>query len=165
MDMPLRKTTHLTQYDYATPGAYFVTICTKDRKELLCHIVGEGLCALPQIHLTPIGKEIEQSLLFLHQHTEGFAIDKYVIMPNHIHLLVQITALPQTGGHGGPPLHKIIGQFKSYTTHRYGSCLWQRSYNDHVVRGDLDYQDIWQYIDQNPSRWKEDDLYAVADPD
>ena len=48
MDMPLRKTTHLTQYDYATPGAYFVTICTKDRKELLCHIVGEGFHPLPQ---------------------------------------------------------------------------------------------------------------------
>jgi len=164
---PNRKPTRLTAYDYSTPGVYFVTICTKDRVKILCDVaptlnssVGEGLCALPRIELTTIGKMVEKSIHYIHTQIPGFLVDHYVIMPNHIHLLVKITASSETGGHGGPPLHKIIGQFKSYTTHQYGHPLWQRSYHDHIIRGEQDYNDVWQYMDNNPARWQEDRFYT-----
>ena len=162
MEHTERKAIRLQEYDYSTPGAYFITICTKDRKGILSKIgiVGEGLCALPQPILTDIGKMVDQSIQYLNTHIPSFSVDKYVIMPNHIHLLVQIRGDSVLGGHRGPPLHKIIGQFKSYTTHRYGMELWQRSYYDHIIRGEEDYRDVWQYIDGNPARWREDDLYT-----
>ena len=150
-------------YDYSEDGAYFVTICAKDRKCVLSeiHNVGEGLCALPQIRLTPIGNVVEQSIWYIHHNIPGFAVDKYVVMPNHVHLLVRIF---ETGGHRGPPLQKIIGQFKSYTTHCYKQVLWQRSYHDHIVRGEQDYREIWQYIDENPQKWQEDCFFVESIP-
>ena len=156
MNEPIRKTPRLTAYDYSYPGAYFVTICTKERRKILCDIVGEGLCALPSVVMTPIGKVVEDSILYLHTSIEGVAVEKYVVMPNHIHMLVRIF---ETGGHRGPPLQKVIGQFKSYTTHCYKGQLWQRSFHDHVIRGEQDYREIWNYIDQNPLRWREDTFY------
>ena len=158
--MDTRKPLRLSAYDYATAGGYFVAICTKDRAPILSQIVlvGEGLCALPQPELTDVGRMVEQSIEYLHNNISGLAVDKYVIMPNHVHLLVRLAPTNETGGHGGPPLHKIIGQFKSFTTHQYKDVLWQRSYYDHVIRGEEDYRDVWNYIDQNPARWQEDEL-------
>ena len=79
------------------------------------------------------------------------AVDKYIIMPNHIHLIISIT-----GGHGDPPLQQIIGQFKSYTQKSYREKLWQRSFHDHVIRNENDYDKIWEYIDTNVLKWNED---------
>ena len=162
MDYTIRKPNHLQEYDYATPGAYFITICTKHRAKILSEIriVGEGLCALPHVELTNVGDMVEQSLLYIDRTIPGFWVDRYVIMPNHVHLLITLSAISETGGHRGPPLHKVIGQFKSYTTHTYGQVLWQRSYYDHVIRGEQDYAAVWQYIDQNPAHWQEDELYT-----
>ena len=78
-------------------------------------------------------------------------------MPNHIHLLVRIKT--ETGGHRDPPLQSIIGNFKSYTTHKYGGVLWQRSFYDHIVRNENEYNKIWEYIDQNPLKWENDELF------
>ena len=105
MDLPKRKPTRLKNYDYSGNGAYFVTICTHNRKCILSDIVGEGLCTLPKNTLTPIGKEIEKSIQYIDENYEGVIIDKYVIMPNHIHLIV---ILNNSGGHGNPPLQIII---------------------------------------------------------
>ncbi|MBE7014470.1 MAG: hypothetical protein E7419_04595 [Ruminococcaceae bacterium] len=113
MDLPKRKPTRLKNYDYSGNGAYFVTICTHNRKCILSDIVGEGLCTLPKNTLTPIGKEIEKSIQYIDENYEGAIIDKYVIMPNHIHLIVIIN---NSGGHGNPPLQNIIGNMKSFTT-------------------------------------------------
>ena len=153
MEKSIRKQIRLREYDYTTAGAYFITSCTKDRVPLLSRIdaVGEGLCALPQIQLTDIGKQVEKSIRYLNDSTKGVTISKYVIMPDHVHLLMTLSPIDETGGHRGPPLHKIIGQFKSYTTHCYGDVLWQRSYHDHGIRGEQDYRDVWQYMDNNPA--------------
>ena len=157
MELPKRKPTRLKGYDYSTPGAYFVTICTHSRQSILSNvIVGEGLCALPQNILTPIGIEIEKSIQYINDNYIGISIDKYVIMPNHIHLIV---SSDNSGGDGTPPLQNIIGQLKSYTTNKYGNTLWQRSYHDHIIRGDKDYQKIWEYIDTNVIRWEKDCFY------
>ncbi len=160
MDHPNRKSPRIKDYDYSTPGTYFVTVCTKDKAPLLCTIVGEGLCALPQVNLTDIGKAVNASINYINTCTESATVDKYVIMPNHIHLII---TLSETGGHRDPPLQAIIGQFKSYTTHLYGFRLWQRSFHDHVIRNDDDYNKIWEYIDTNPSRWCDDCFYSPTE--
>ena len=157
MDLPKRKQTRLKGYDYSENGAYFVTICTHNRKCLLSNIiVGEGFHALPQNILTPIGNEIEKSIQYINDNYIGVKIDKYVIMPNHIHLIVIID---YSGGYRNPPLQNIIGQLKSYTTNKFGNILWQRSYHDHIIRGEKDYQKIWEYIDTNPLKWELDCFY------
>ena len=67
-----RKSPRLKNYDYSTPGAYFVTICTKDRKNILSDIiVGEGLCALPTNKLTSIGDFVENSIKYLDENFDG----------------------------------------------------------------------------------------------
>ena len=159
MDLPKRKPTRLKEYDYSTPGAYFITVCVKDKKELLSkisNVVGEGLCALPKNELTPIGKEVEKSIQYINNNYTGIKIDKYVIMPNHIHLIV---ILDDEGGHGNPPLQSVIGQLKSYTTNKFSDTLWQRSYHDHIIRGEKDYRKIWEYIDTNVIKWENDCFY------
>jgi len=158
MTLPQRKSPRLKYFDYSTNGKYFVTVCTHEKKKLLSSIeyVGEGLCALPQIKLTEIGEIVEESINFVDKNTEGVVIEKYIIMPNHIHLLIELTA----GGHGNPPLQDVIGRIKSYTTYRYGGKLWQRSFHDHCVRSEDDYLKIWTYIDSNHQKW-EKDLYYI----
>ena len=164
MDLPRRKPTRLKEYDYSHNGAYFITICTHKRKCILSDIVvGEGLCALPEKHsaypqniMTPIGMEIEKTIKYINDNYTCVKIDKYVIMPNHIHLIV---TLENSGGRGNPPLQNIIGQLKSYTTNKFGSVLWQRSFHDHIIRDEKDYQKIWEYIDTNVIRWEKDCFY------
>jgi len=89
---------------------------------------------------------------------KGVLVDKFAIMPNHIHLIIK----NQTGGHGDPPLqvYDIIGRFKSYTNSKHSNTLWQRSFHDHIIRGERDYLKIWNYIDTNPQKWKEDCFYT-----
>ncbi len=156
MELPKRKPTRLKGYDYSTPGVYFVTICTHNRKCILGDIVGEGLCPLPKNTLTNIGKETEKSIKYINDNYIGVVIDKYVIMPNHIHLII---VLDDSGGHGNPPLQNVIGQLKSYTTNKFGNPLWQRSYHDHIIRDERDYKKICEYIDSNPLKWELDCFY------
>ena len=75
-------------------------------------------------------------------------------MPNHVHLLINTT-----GGDGAPPLQDIIKRFKTYTTKMYGKSFWQRSFHDHIIRGEEDYKKIWEYIDTNVIRWEYDCYY------
>ncbi|MBO5322231.1 MAG: hypothetical protein J6B22_06515 [Clostridia bacterium] len=157
MDLPKRKPTRLREFDYSKQGAYFITICTHNRRNILSDvIVGEGLCALPQVRLTPIGELVNNAIIHINENYNGVSVDKYVVMPNHIHLIIKID-IP-SGGDGTPPLqlYDIIGRFKSFTTKEYGNILWQRSFHDHIIRNINDYSDIWNYIDLNPQKWDED---------
>ena len=158
MDLPKRKPTRLKDYDYSSEGTYFVTICTKDKQKILCDIVGEGLCALPSINPTPIGEIVKQSIEYIDNNYDCISVDKYVIMPNHIHLIV----INQSGGHGDPPLqvYDIIGRLKSFTDNKYDKQLWQRSFHDHIIRNEKDYLKIWNYIDINPQKLNDDCFYT-----
>ncbi len=158
MDLPKRKPTRLKNYDYSSCGAYFITICTHKKQKILCDIVGEGLCALPITKLTPIGEAVKVSIKYIADNYGNISVDKFVIMPNHIHLIIT----NQTGGRGDPPLqiYDIIGNFKSFTTHKYGKTLWQRSFHDHIIRRENDYLKIWNYIDTNPQKWQDDCFYT-----
>ena len=135
MDLPKRKPTRLKEFDYSKQGVYFITICTHNRKNVLSDIiVGEGLCALPKVRLTPIGELVNNAIIYIDENYNGVSVDKYVIMPNHIHLMIRIDS--PSGGDGTPPLQlsDIIGRFKSFTTNEYGNVLWQRSFNDNIIR-------------------------------
>ena len=147
-----RKSIRLREYDYATNGAYHVTICTKNREKVLSRIVnvGEGLCALPKVQLTAIGEVVASTIRYIQEHESNVHIVHYVIMPDHVHLLI---LLEEKGGRGSPPLHEIIKRLKTYTTRCYGQVLWQRSFHDHIIRGRQDLEETWQYIDNNPIRW------------
>ena len=86
-------------------------------------------------------------------------------MPNHIHFII-ILKNSQLGGRGNPPLHRIVGQFKSYTNKIYNDLnktkkliLWQRNYYEHIIRNEREYQEIFEYIQINPLKWKEDKYY------
>ena len=155
MKLPQRKPTRLDGFDYSTPGAYFITICTKDKKCILGEIVGDDAHIVPQNKLSQIGLVCEKYILNINTVYEIVRVDNYVIMPNHIHLIVII----ETGGDGTPPLQDIIGRLKSYTTGKYGAELWQRSFHDHIIRGEKDYIKIAEYIDTNPVKWESDCFY------
>ena len=165
IELPKRKKIRLNEYDYGQAGAYFITICTYNRAQILSKIVGEGLCALPQINLTPIGEIVKQSIEYINNNYDNVLIDKYVIMPNHVHLIIHIQTgghVDPTGGHGDPPLrvYDIIGRFKSFTDGKYNGRLWQRSFYDHIIRDENDYLDVCNYIDQNPLKWADDCYYT-----
>ena len=164
MDLPKRKHTILKGYDYSTPGAYFVTICVQDRKNLLSRIiVGQGLAPAENI-LSIYGIIAKEQLEVLESRYKGIKIDKYVIMPNHIHILIsnyEMTA----GASPCPTISDVICTFKSITTincRKKGlqeKHLFQSSFHDHIIRGEKDYEKIWEYIDTNVSKWEKDCFY------
>ena len=154
--MPKRKPNRLPDFDYSTPGAYFITICTKGRRNLFWVDVGASI-ARPQ--LTTWGEITANSICDISNHYPTVSVDHYVVMPNHIHLLMQIN----TGTNGrpmvAPTISTVIQQFKGIVTKRIGQSVWQKLYHDHVVRGERDYLKIWEYIENNPAKWEEDCFY------
>ena len=160
MGLRYRKSPRLSNYDYSSAGVYFITICTKEKHCVLAQIsVGEGL-APPVLTLLPFGKIADEQIHALARRFPSVTIDKYVIMPNHIHMLL---TLAETGGASpSPTVSSVIGVFKSLTTRacRIGEPLFQRSFHDHIVRTEKDYRMIWKYIDNNPAKWAEDRFYC-----
>ena len=104
LEQTKRKPNRLYRYDYSTPGAYFITICTKNKQKTLSSIVGEGL-APPEPKLSNYGKIAEQQLLNLEKRYPNVTLDKYVIMPNHIHMIL---VLRETAGGASPSPTKIV---------------------------------------------------------
>ena len=84
---------------------------------------------------------------------ESVRVDKYIVMPDHIHMLVSI--VPDVFGRPqvAPTISRVVQQFKGAITKKVGFSLWQKGYYDHIIRGQQDYDEIWQYIDENPLRW------------
>lgn len=91
MELIKRKQNRLTDYDYAQNGAYFITICVNDRKPILSSItVGADIIRPNNIKLTNIGKVVDYSINSILLHYDGVFVDNYVIMPNHIHMIIRI---------------------------------------------------------------------------
>ena len=165
MELPKRKPTRLKGYDYSQSGAYFVTICTKDRKNLLSVItVGQGL-APAENHLTQYGDIAKEQLIALEHRYKHIKIDKYVIMPNHIHILISIYE-NAAGASPCPTISDVICAYKSLTTRlciKTGlkdKHLFQFSFHDHIIRDKEDYNKIWEYIDTNVMKWELDCFYS-----
>lgn len=156
MDLQKRKPHRLPNFYYNTPGAYFITICTKDRKNLFWEDVGVSI-ARPQ--LTPWGEIADKAISQIPKHYPAISVDHYVIMPNHIHLLLQINTDADGRPMVVPTISVVVQQLKGVITKQIGQSVWQKSFHDHVIRGDADYLKIWEYIDNNPAKWEEDCFY------
>ncbi len=161
MEFPVRKSPRLPFYNYSSPGAYFITICTQNRKNILARIVGGGVLDAPSICLSPTGQIVEQRLLSANQ-IYNVIIDKYVVMPNHVHILIFIH--PHASHTASVPsnqsIPRFVSGFKRLCNQSVGHPIFQRSYHDHVIRNERDYQRIWQYIDNNPALWEKDCFYT-----
>ena len=88
LEQTKRKPNRLYRYDYSTPGAYFITVCTKNKEKILS-TVGATI-GRPRLQLTEYGKMIDKAIKTIEKVYPFVTVDQYVIMPNHIHLLLQI---------------------------------------------------------------------------
>ena len=233
-DLPKRKRLRLKNYDYSTPGAYFITICTHNKQRTLSHITGtiqessespvhtvgtihespetpahivgaihessetpaHTVVAIhesseipthivgaihespqsskspksPETKLTEYGKIIDNIINHIPEHCKA-TIDKYVIMPNHIHLIViinddeELRAIRESSAQGRSVISKIIGYIKMNASkeihNRYGNTtVWQRGFHDHIIRDLHEYEKIAEYIYENPIRWQSDCFYT-----
>lgn len=153
--VPQRKPNRLQGYNYADTGVYFLTICAKEKKPLFSGIsVGAAIGRPPAVVLSPIGIIVENTLLEIPYHYVGVSVDHYVIMPDHLHVLLRLQS-EDGRPMAAPTVQQIVNQFKGTVTKRIGKAVWQKGFHDHIVRDDYDYQTRWQYIDENPRRWLE----------
>ena len=163
-----RKPTRLYGFDYSGCGTYFVTVCTQNKKRVLSNIkpaqemnignVGQGL-APAETELLPCGKIAQEQLLLLELRFPCVTVCDYVIMPDHIHAIINIYYEHGTAEASlCPTLSHIVGAFKSLTTRICNrSChtgkLFQSSFYDHIIRNDKDFDKVSEYIANNPSAW------------
>jgi REP element-mobilizing transposase RayT len=172
-NLPKRKSTRLKNFDYSSAGAYFVTICVRDRMQILSEIVrtdlpatyktietavGEGL-APPEItvKLKPCGEIVKEQLQLIETRFPSVTIEDYVIMPDHIHAVIFLHG-KAGGASPSPTLDDVICAFKSLTSRsckqKYGiEKMFQRSSAEHIVRDREDYETRRKYIYENPKRW------------
>ena len=163
MEKHRRKQNRLQEYCYSGPNAYFLTICTDNRKNLFWNDVGAAIGRLEDVRLSGYGKIVEQAILNISIHYPAVSVDRYVIMPNHVHLLAQIHADADGRPLAAPTISTIINQMKGAVSRKVGFTVWQKGFYDHVVRGDADYREIWLYIEGNPVRWLENNKTRKGD--
>ncbi len=159
MDLPKRKQNRLVEYDYSTPNAYFITVCTKNRKNLFWMEVGAIIDRPNNVPLTNLGMIARQSIEDIPNYYSAVSVDHFVIMPNHIHLLLQINTDADGRSMIAPTVSTVVRLMKGTVSKQAGLSVWQKGFYDHVIRNDHDYREIWNYIDGNPSKWTEDKLY------
>ena len=157
-ELPKRKPTRLKDFDYSKTGAYFVTICTRDRKQILSRIVGGDVLDAPlSLELLPCGKIADKYVNQLNIFYDHLSVDRYVIMPNHIHMILIV--FNDGASRTSPPTkqHSVVSQFvstfKRFCNKEIGNNIFQRGYFDHVMRDQEDYEKHVKYIYENPIRW------------
>lgn len=157
MEIKNRKPTRLKDYNYSLRGLYFVTVCVKRQKEILSEIVGSGDLDAPKVRLLPYGETVYNNITVMNEIYNNIKAEKFVIMPNHIHLLIRI--INDDCGTAGSPfptssnLSRYISAFKRYTNREFGQNIWQRSFYDHIIRDENDYIEHLKYIENNPQKW------------
>ena len=187
--LPKRKNTRWDKQDYSHPGEYMITICVRDMKQILSKItagnpqtVGDDVLVVPRVELTYYGQIADKYINQLNDFYDNIIVLKYVIMPNHIHLLLQIPdgttgtssptkttdgtkceIMPSSTGErtdARPVEHSVISDFvstfKRFVHRDIGTKIFQRSYHDHVIRDENDLIGSINYIENNPYRWIEE---------
>ncbi len=157
MELPKRKHPRLKDYDYGQSGCYFVTVCVKDKKHLLGKVVvGRDAHIPPTVYLSEIGKAADKYIRNINSVYHNVSVENYVIMPNHIHILLLLYETPSDNGGmraSRPTLFTIIRSFKTMVTKEIGYTIWQDSYYDRIIENENGYFDAWRYIDENPLKW------------
>jgi len=152
-EKPRRRSLRLRTYDYASPGAYFITVCTH-RSACLFGRISDGV-----VRLNALGTLVETCWQALPMHYLHAELDAFVVMPNHIHgILVLVDESSKRHG-----LPEIVRAFKTFSSRRVnetrnsgGTQVWQRGYYEHVIRNERSLGRIQSYIETNPLRWELD---------
>ena len=162
MEYKERRCPRLNCYDYSSPGVYFITVCTYKMRTLFWK---NPMC----LDSTPIedklnfaGKIADETIGSI-QKIFQVKVDKYVIMPNHIHMILLIENDSEMGAKTGL-ISRVVGCFKAIISKRLhefnvNDIIWQRSFYDHIIRNEKDYQRIWNYIENNPNEWEKDRFF------
>jgi len=146
--LSVRKNIRLKNYDYSKEGMYFLTICTKNRVEILGEIK-----ELNKIELTEEGVIVEKYIKTIVDVFKNIIIDDYIIMPNHIHIIIVIKDKETV------TISRIIKQYKMYVSKKIGYSIWQKSFYEHIIRNEKEYYKIKEYIKNNIVNWKKDKYY------
>ena len=146
-NLPVRKRIRLNNYDYSKENKYFITICVKDRLEILGEIEEN------YIRLTKEGNIVKQNLYRIEEIYKNIIIDEYVVMPNHLHILLWINYK------NGTTISKIIKHFKTNISREIGYSIWQKSFYEHIIRNEKEYLKIREYIRNNVINWKKDKYF------
>ena len=143
-----RKPTRIPNYDYSSENYYFITICTHNRKCIF---------GIPD-QLSKIGTIAYQEIEAIPLHYESVYIDKFVVMPNHVHMIMVLS------NGNNADAKQIIAQYKAGVTRKVRNIypdinIWQRSFNDNIISNQNSYEKIWLYIEGNPQNWSKDCFY------
>ena len=162
--LPNRKTMRARYCDYSSTGAYFLTICTREKKRILSRIVGTGVLDRPKVELLQCGTVVEKYIRQLNDFYENITVNEYVIMPNHVHLIVSVV---RDGPSGTPvptvlnsTVSKFVSTLKRFVNKEIGENIFQRSFYDRIIRSRDEYMEICNYIVLNPKNWEMDELYS-----
>ena len=158
-----RKTIRLNGADYNGEGAYFLTICTQNRKCSLSRIVDDS-----HVELLRYGKIAQKNIEQLNAFYKDITVESYVIMPNHIHLMLSLHPNADTDGPSGTPvptiqnsvISRFVSTFKRFCNKECGKNIWQARFYDHIIRNQKDYEQHINYIYENPMRWCFDEMYC-----
>jgi len=164
--LPIRKPNRLKNYDYSQSGSYFVTICTKNNECLFGEIING------EMRLNEWGKIAQNELCSIAEHYENVVVDKFVIMPNHVHMIISIRLTERINPFPTVvDVPNIVGKYKAGVTRIVGNAfmrseferkpIWQKSYHDHIIRNQDEYNRIAKYIESNPANWNIDCLNNV----
>ncbi len=163
---PTRRSIRLRHYDYCQSGYYFLTLCTDQRRNLFGGVV-DGV-----IRLSPMGELAATCWQALPKHFADMHIDAFVVMPNHLHGIVQLVsevhgsrvecfATPRRGS-----LATLVRSYTSAVTRQArlhagdnSLMIWHRNYWERVIRDEAELLDTRRYIENNPRQWQLDRLY------
>ena len=171
-ELPKRKHIRIENYDYSTPGAYFITVCIHNRKPILWN-VGAATCrpnfdrtlsvgaATCRPNLSKIGSVVETAILQISEHYPMVSIDKYCVMPDHIHMILSINTDEDGRQIAAPTVSTVVGHMKRWVSMQIGQSIWQKSFIDRVIRNEQGYRAVWEYIENNPI--KLDTAYDMPD--
>ena len=156
---PHRKQFRLREYDNRTPGAYHVIICA-ERKNCIFGQVVDG-----RMECSDLGRLVESRIAQIPTHYPEAQVCASVVMPNHVHMLIGLAMgeITSCGVQAAPhALGQIIGGFKASVSRAWGRRIWQSRYYEHIIRGEQDFIETVQYIENNPAAWDKDDYYWLA---
>ena len=160
MDLPKRKQNRLPDFDYSTPNAYFLTICTQGRRNLFWTNVGAIIDSPQKVPLNDLGMIVKECIREIPAHYPAITLDHFVIMPNHVHILLQINTDNNGRSMIAPTISTVIRSLKGTVSKRAGCSVWQKGFYDHVIRNQDDYLQVWNYIEGNPGKWPDDNLIS-----
>ena len=153
-EMPKRKQIRIKDYKYSTPGAYFITVCTVNREKIFWSDRRGELRSPVNVPLSDIGEIVANEIRKLNTVYDAVRVDKHCIMPDHIHLILSINTSENGRTQFAPTISQVIKQFKGSITKQVGRPIWQKSFYDHCIRNRQDYNELWEYIENNPLKYR-----------